>query len=224
MWSWSTDEFPLLCFAAGDPLFDASIRRHRPGDGDRRRGENGAPDAEKTAVTVLIEEAQKRTGMRWKQRPAGLNRARWSWRLRSLTASPADIAAPDEIRKSVAGLTREGYVIATDVTRPERPVVWIVGADARGSSSASASCSDDEADEGYGDPRRANAARHVAGLSDPRPPARLPQSRQLVGRLGRAAVRAVHPRAGDSSARNCVENIPFQDDSPGPLMRVPRTR
>ena len=30
--------------------------------------ENGAPVAEKTAVTVLVEEAEKRTGVRWTQR------------------------------------------------------------------------------------------------------------------------------------------------------------
>ena len=40
--------------------------------------------------------------------------------------------APDEIRKSVTRLKREGFVIAVDVTRPKQPVVWVVGADARG--------------------------------------------------------------------------------------------
>src|SRR4051812_451074 len=37
LWSRSTDEFPLLCIAAGDFLFDASTRRHRPDGGHRRR-------------------------------------------------------------------------------------------------------------------------------------------------------------------------------------------
>jgi hypothetical protein len=33
--------------------------------------ENGAPAAEKTAITVLIEEAEKRTGVHWPQQKAG---------------------------------------------------------------------------------------------------------------------------------------------------------
>ena len=52
--------------------------------------ENGAPEAEKTAVTVLVEEAEKRTGVRWTQRAGWPNRARSSWRLRISTTSPAD--------------------------------------------------------------------------------------------------------------------------------------
>ncbi len=160
--------------------------------------ENGAPVAEKTAVTVLVEEAEKRTGIRWTPK------AGWpeSGAVIVTTSNLDDVAggqnAPDEVRKSVTRLKREGFVIAVDVTRPKQPVVWVVGADARGvlfgvgkllrvmklTKGAATLDANDE-------------AGHVAGISDSRPPARLPQSRQLMGRLGCAAVRSIHSRACD---------------------------
>ena len=94
--------------------------------------ENGAPLAEKTAVTVLVEEAEKRTGVRWTQR------AGWpeSGPVVVATSNLDDVAgggvAPDEVRNSVTRLKREGYVIAVDVTRSKEPVVWVVGADGGG--------------------------------------------------------------------------------------------
>src|SRR5260370_18505767 len=77
--------------------------------------DNGAPLAEKTAVTVLVEEAEKRTGVRWTQR------AGWpeSGAVVVATSNLDDVAGgqnpPDEVRKSVTRLKREGFVIAVDV-------------------------------------------------------------------------------------------------------------
>ena len=160
--------------------------------------ENGAPDAEKTAVTVLVEEAEKRTGVRWTPR------AGWpeSGTVIVATSKLDDVAggqnAPDEIRKSVTRLKREGFVIAVDVTRPKQPVVWVVGADARGVLfGVGKLLRVMKLTKGAATLDANDKPGHVAGISDSRPPARLPQSRQLMGRLGCAAVRSIHSRAGD---------------------------
>ena len=184
--------------------------------------ENGAPVAEKTAVTVLVEEAEKRTGVRWTQR------AGWpeSGAVVVATSNLDDVAggenAPDEIRKSVTRLKREGFVIAVDVTRPKQPVVWVVGADARGVLF------------GVGKLLRVMKLTKGAATLDgttklvtsPEYPIR---GHQLGYRNRANSWDAWDVRQFDQYIRelaifgaNCVENIPFQDDSPGPLMRVPR--
>jgi len=184
--------------------------------------ENGAPDAEKTAVTVLVEEAEKRTGVRWTQR------AGWpeSGTVVVATSNLDDVAggqnAPDEIRKSVTRLKREGFVIAADVTRPKQPVVWVVGADARGVLF------------GVGKLLREMKLTKGAATLDGTTklvtsPAYPIRGHQLGYRNRANSWDAWDVRQFDQYIRelaifgaNCVENIPFQDDSPGPLMRVPR--
>ena len=183
---------------------------------------NRATLAEKTAVTVLIEEAEKRTGVRW-TRSVG-------WPLSGTvvvaTSNLDGVAggqnAPDEIRKSVARLKPEGFVIAVDVTKAKQPVVWVVGADARGVLF------------GVGKLLRAMKLTKGAATLDATTklvtsPAYPIRGHQLGYRNRANSWDAWDVRQFDQYIRelaifgaNCVENIPFQDDSPGPLMRVPR--
>ena len=127
------------------------------------------------------------------------NPARSSWRPRSWTTSPAARAAPEDVRKKAARLKPEGFVLAVDARQAGAAGrLGRRGRRARRPLRRRQAPEDDEADQGRGDPRRRGRAwSTLAGLSDPRPPARIPQPRQLLGRLGREAVRAIHPRAGD---------------------------
>lgn len=87
-----------------------------------------APLVEQTAAQVLVEEVQKRTGIalarteRWPER---------GWCIAIVSgAEPVlhGVAAPAKARVSQA----EGYGLATDTSHEGRPVLWVVGADARG--------------------------------------------------------------------------------------------
>src|SRR4051794_29172080 len=73
-------------------------------------GAHDAPVAEKTAVTVLVEEAEKRTGIRW---PVGAEPPR-SGAIIVATSKLDDVAggieAPEAVRKGAAGLKSEGFV------------------------------------------------------------------------------------------------------------------
>ena len=101
-------------------------------------------------------------------------------------------------RKSATRLKPEGFVLAVDSPGRDRPVVWVVGADARGVLFGVGKLLETmKMTKGAATLDATDERGHVAGLSDSRPPARLPQSRQLVGRLGCAAVRSIHSRAGD---------------------------
>jgi len=86
-----------------------------------------APEAERTAATVLSEEVAKRTGLQWsiaQEWPAqGAVIALLSGDNRRLQGVP--------VPQRLYTAKPEGYTIATDVSSG-RPVVWIVGADARG--------------------------------------------------------------------------------------------
>src|SRR5262245_3787898 len=88
--------------------------------------ENGAPDAEKTAVTVLIEETEKRTGVRWTRTVGWPESGTVVVATSNLDGVAGGQNAPDEVRKSLAQLKPEGFVIAVDVARPKQPVVWVV--------------------------------------------------------------------------------------------------
>ncbi len=183
---------------------------------------NGAPEAEKTAVTVLIEEAEKRTGVRWTPRtvwPESGSVIVTTSKLDDLAAGPRP---PDEVRQSVTRLKPEGFVIAVDSSRPKQPVVWVVGADARGVLF------------GVGKLLRlmkltkgaATLDKATSLVTSPAYPIR---GHQLGYRNRANSWDAWDVPQFDQYIRelaifgaNCVENIPFQDDSPGPLMRVPR--
>ena len=160
--------------------------------------ENGAPVAEKTAVTVLVEEAEKRTGVRWTQqgRLAGIGRGRrgdFKSRPRRRRTKRAG-RGPQERDAIEAGR------LCDRRRRHQAEAAGRLGRRGRcawGTLRRRQVAESDETDEGRGDARRNDKAGHVAGISDSRPPARLPQSRQLIGRLGCAAVRSIHSRACD---------------------------
>ena len=184
--------------------------------------ENGAPDAEKTAVTVLIEEAEKRTGVRWTQR------AVWpeSGSVVVATSKLDDVAGgqnpPDEVRQERDAIEAGRLRDRRRLSRPKQPVVWVVGADARGVL--------------FGVGKLLRVMKLTKGA------ATLDETTSLVTRPAypiRGHQLGYRNRANSWDAwdvpqfdqyirelaifgANCVENIPFQDDSPGPLMRVPR--
>src|SRR5262245_23340487 len=74
--------------------------------------ENGAPDTEKTAATVLIEEAEKRTGVRWTRSVGWPESGAVVVATSTLDGVAGGRNAPDEVRKSATQLKREGFVIA----------------------------------------------------------------------------------------------------------------
>ena len=89
---------------------------------------NTAPLAEQTAATVLAEETEKRAGIRWPISTdwpsAGSVIVVTSGSDRTLHGK----AVPDRLLTTKP----EGYAIATDVSDSGQPVIWIVGADPRG--------------------------------------------------------------------------------------------
>jgi len=184
--------------------------------------ENGVPEAEKTAVTVLVEEAEKRTGVRWTR---ATNWPKFGAVIVA-TSKLDDVAggrdAPEEVRKSAAQLKPEGFVLAVAAAQPERQVVWVVGADARGVLF------------GVGKLLRLmKLTKGVATLdvatnivTSPAYPIR---GHQLGFRNRANSWDAWDLRQFEQYIRelavfgaNCVENIPFEDDSPIALSRVSR--
>ena len=182
----------------------------------------GAAEAEKTAVTVLIEEAFKRTGVRWTPRTD------WpqTGAIIVATSKLDDVAggpdAPADVRKTAARLKPEGFVLAVDATRADRPVVWVVGADARGVL--------------FGVGKLLRVAKLTEGVATldaatnvVTSPAYPIRGHQLGFRNRANSWDAWDVKQFEQYIRelavfgaNCVENIPFQDESPGVLMRVSR--
>jgi hypothetical protein len=185
--------------------------------------ENGAPVAEKTAVTVLVEEVEKRTGARWSPTFGWPESGAVIVATSKLDQVAGGPNAPAEIRKSVTRLKPEGFVIAVDVARPKQPVVWVVGADARGVLF------------GVGKLLRVmkltKGGATLEGMTNlATSPEYSIRGHQLGYRNRANSWDAWTVQQFDQYIRelaifgaNSVENIPFQDDSPGPLMRVPRS-
>jgi hypothetical protein len=92
------------------------------------RDANVAPLVERTAATVLTEEVQKRTGAQWR---VGVSWPTEGWVIAIVSGKEAAFqGAP--VPKEARTAKPEGYGIATDMSRPNRPTLWIVGADPRG--------------------------------------------------------------------------------------------
>jgi hypothetical protein len=92
------------------------------------RSVTDAPPVEHTAALVLTEEVAKRTGVTWAIGTRWPNRG---WAVALLSGKEAalqGLPVPAGIRTTRA----EGYGIAVDTSRPDRPVIWIAGADPRG--------------------------------------------------------------------------------------------
>lgn len=87
-----------------------------------------APLVEHTAATVLVEETEKRSGVKWR---VATGWPAQGWAIALLSGKDAALqGAP--IPEGARTARAEGYGILTDTSRPDRPVLWIVGADPRG--------------------------------------------------------------------------------------------
>jgi hypothetical protein len=182
--------------------------------------QTGAPEVEKTAVTVLVEEVEKRTGIHWKTQtsPAATGT------VIVLTSKPEDLpknlVVPD-LTKITSQLKPEGFALFTKL-QSDRNVVYVIGADARGVLFGVGKLLRlMELSSGVA---KLDSATHV--VSSPAYPMR---GHQLGFRNRANSWDAWDVKQFDQYIRelaifgsNCVENIPFQDETPGVLMRVPR--
>jgi hypothetical protein len=91
------------------------------------RGER-APLAERTAATVLAEETEKRSGVKW---AAETNWPKEGWAIAILSGKEAALHGRP-VPEGARTVKSEGYGLATDLSQPDRPVLWIAGADPRG--------------------------------------------------------------------------------------------
>jgi len=178
--------------------------------------EEGAGEAEKTAVRVLVEEAEKRTGVRW------ATSAGWPESGAVILATSRPDAIPEDLRDRAARLSPEGFVLDVDGSRADRPVVRVVGADARGVLF------------GVGKllrimrmaPRGVTLDARTSLVTSPAYPIR---GHQLGYRNRANSWDGWDDRQFEQYIRelalfgsNCVENIPFEDGSASPHMRISR--
>lgn len=180
-----------------------------------------ASEVERTAAIVLVEEVEKRTGIRWKiaadlpaEAPAivvaaSLDNAAWTQ------------SVPKPVRDSLPALPAEGYRVFSE-TSGKRSIVWTIGTDARGAL------------YGVGHLLRNLELRPVsARLSSPLAFATSPAYRLRGHQLGYRA-RANSYDAWDAKqfdqyirelalfGANAVENIPFEDGQPTPHFKLSR--
>ncbi|HLK60363.1 MAG TPA: hypothetical protein VKU00_27630 [Chthonomonadaceae bacterium] len=175
------------------------------------RNPTAASAVERTAVTVLAEEVQKRTGAplhiatRWPTEAGGAIAI-----LFGQDAELQGVPVPAGLRTTHP----EGYGIATNTARPGRPVVWVVGADPRGTL--------------YGVGRllrnlacRKGSVRLVAPLNLTSAPDLPIRGHQLGYRATANSYDAWSPEQFDQYIReltffgvNSIEGIPFQDTRP----------
>jgi len=211
----------LLCLAgaslsawAGERVnLTDSVVVIRPGD---------RPNAERAAATVLIEEVEKRTGLRWATSttwPSGRTAI-------AITSSPEVAGWGREVpRRSGQGLPEskpEGYRLFVDTANPGQTAVWIVGADPRGAF--------------FGVGRLLQELEWSKGqvqLPVPLDIATAPvypiRGHQLGYRHRANSYDAWDDKQYEQHIRelaifgsNCMENIPFEDDRPSPHMPISR--
>lgn len=182
-------------------------------------GRPGSAAPEQTAIRTLIEEAQKRTGIAWKTRD---NLPETGPAIVAAIRGRLPEGATPPILQGLEGLKAEGYRITVDRSNPDRPVAWIIGQDARGLLF------------GVGKllrtmellPGSARLDPAIDVLTSPAYPIRGHQ----LGYRNRAnswdawTVEQMEQYIRDLAlfGSNCVENIPFEDSTPGVLMKVPR--
>ncbi|MBI3463448.1 MAG: hypothetical protein HY000_10370 [Planctomycetes bacterium] len=185
---------------------------------------DAANAAERNAAIVLIEEVERRTGIRWKESSAWLERAPLIVVASSLEAVAWGNAVPQRLRQRLRELRPEGYCLLTDGADAEsgrRPVQWVVGADPRGTLF------------GVGHllrqlEMRRGSVRLPAALDVATSPAYPLRGHQLGYRNRANSYDAWDDRQYEQYIRelaifgtNAIENIPFQDRD-GPHMRLPR--
>ena len=178
-----------------------------------------AGDKERVAAGVLVEEVEKRTGLRW---PVA---TRWPERgpVVALTCDKPAPAWPQKRPASPQPLQPEGYHLSVGAAAPNGwPGLWIVGADTRGLL------------YGVGHVLRhlewePNAARFPAALDVTTVPVYPVRGHQLGFRPRANSYDAWDVAQYEQYIRelalfglNAVENIPFEDTRPSPVMRVAR--
>jgi len=176
--------------------------------------DSGAPHA----ATVLSEEVASRTGLTWPVTPAWPD----AGAAIVVVTAPGETFAGKPVPAALRNLPAEGYGVATDASAPGRPVVWISGADARGTL--------------YGVGyllRHLDWADKRAGLSAAlnatSAPAYRIRGHQLGYRPTANSWDAWDVRQFEQYIRelalfgaNCIENIPFQDFVRSEVMKIDR--
>jgi hypothetical protein len=208
-----------MFLACGTPLFAQSVSLNgavvlvRPGS---------IPNAERTAATVLREELEKRTGIgieattHW---PAG----KAVIAITSTSDVPAwDHRVPAREGEGLPEKRPEGYRLFVEAQKGTAPVVWVLGADARGALF------------GVGQLlRRIDWARGKLEVAAPLDIATTPayaiRGHQLGYRAQANSYDAWSPHQFEQYIReltffgvNSIEGIPFQDDRPTPVMKYSR--
>jgi hypothetical protein len=186
-------------------------------------GEGPLPPAEKVASSILSEEVQKRTGLKWSLS----SRAEDVSGGKIFLASKANLPAwksqiPEEILRAPVLARAEGFCIQVQVSNSGAPLVWIIGSDARGVMF------------GVGQLLRkmellagkATIAGNYYKATSPNKPIR---GHQIGYRPRANSWDAWTIEQFDQYFRdmvvfgaNSMENIPFQDDGPHPLMKYSR--
>jgi len=174
------------------------------------------------AADMLQQEVQKRTGLRWK-----ISSER-SGRQPVIAVAPvADnelcgLTVPHRDGRDLPENEKEGYRICVKRDGRGTPVVWVIGADARGVLFGTGRLLR-LLDWG---PRRVSLAEATDISTAPAYPIR---GHQLGYRARANSYDAWDAAAYEQYLRdlilfggNCIENIPFQDDQPSPHMTVPR--
>ena len=180
------------------------------------------PPAERTAARVLVEEIERRTGVRWHVSP--------EWpktgavvAIESGSGDPGwPVAAPLRQGLDLPELRPEGFRLVVTNSGKSQSVVWITGADGRGALF------------GVGQLLRSlewggGTARLAAGLDIATSPAQPIRGHQLGYRHTANSYDGWDDRQFEQYIRelalfgaNSVEGIPFQDERKSPLMPMPR--
>ena len=173
------------------------------------RGATAGP-VETTASQVLVEETNLRTTLNWS---VGSDWPTTGWTIAILAGKESTFHGR-AIPKSVKVTKAEGYGIATDLSNPEKPILWIDGADGHGTL--------------YGVGRvlrnlecRKGNVTLVAPLNVRSAPQFAIRGHQLGYRANANSYDLWTPQQFDQYIRelalfgsNAVEGIPFQDDRP----------
>ncbi len=181
-----------------------------------------ADEVERTAVSSLVEEVEKRAGVRWAVQ------GEWpeSGPVIAVTSGgegPRRLgAAPANLRSMAGRLKPEGFVLSVELTGAGRPTVWVIGADPRGVL------------YGVGKLLRTMEMTRGSATLEPRTSIASSPAYPIRGHQLGYRNRANSWDAWDEGqfeqyirelalfGSNCVENIPFEDGSASPHMRVPR--
>ena len=177
---------------------------------------------EDAAATMLQQEVQRRTGLKWKISAERLSRRPVIALAEATKNELAGLKIPRRNGEDLPELRREGYRICVERSEGGGSVVWVIGADARGVLF------------GVGrflrllnwKPGRASLSATVDVSTSPAYPIR---GHQLGYRARANSYDAWNASTYEQYIRdlilfgcNGIENIPFEDDQRSPHMTVPR--